>query len=164
MKDPLIEHIEEFTGHAEQRRLRRAFLIWGVSFPLLVLLLICFLTSACTVHPTIRTSSGDIVSLGGSLGTKRTGDSASYSGAHGTLTYTSATNDETLIPRAYITGTNIKAGLAATTTQLGRAEVTKRALAKEETARVGIKSAASVEKLRITNPLPEAAAAAAVAP
>ena len=122
---------------------------------LLLLSLVAFLTS-CTSGPVITANS---VWMGGSAGTKSKGYYASYDGPLGSVKVGNAEQDETLIPRAYITGTNIKAGLSATTSMFRSGESTKRILSGHEVEKVGIKSAASVEKAKLAIPAEVPAAA-----
>ncbi len=116
--------------------------------------------ASCTVRPLIR--SGDsMVSLGGSIFTKSSGETASYSGPLGTLSYQDTGKDETVIPGKIVNYYGIKAAIDGVTAATRTKESTTRILAKEETAREATRSAADVEKLKILNPVEEAAPAAA---
>ena len=118
--------------------------------------------ASCTVRPLIR--SGDsLVSLGGSIFTKSSGETASYSGPLGTLSYTDTGKDETVIPGKIVNYYGIKAATEAATSAFRTSESTTRVLAKEETKKAGIQSAERVESLKILNPVEEAAPAAAAA-
>lgn len=115
----------------------------------------CLLASACTVGP-IATVKG--VSMGGSLGTKTKGYYASYSGPLGEIKVGTAETDETVIPGKVVNYWGVKAATEGAVDMLKSKETTTRVLAREETSRAATKSAAGVEKLRILNPAPEAAA------
>jgi hypothetical protein len=109
---------------------------------------------SCTVRPLI--SSGDsVVSLGGSVFTKSNGETASYSGPLGTLTYNDTGKDETVIPGKIANYYGIKAVTEAATSMFRTSESTTRILAKEETSRAATTSAADVEKLKVLNPVEE---------
>jgi hypothetical protein len=101
-------------------------------------------------------SSGDsVVSLGGSVFTKSNGETASYSGPLGTLTYSDNGKDETVIPGKIANYYGVKAVTEAATSMFRTSESTTRILAKEETSRAATTSAADVEKLKILNPAEE---------
>ena len=124
----------------------------------LKLLPILVLLPSCTVRPMIK--AGDsFVSLGGSIFTKSANESASYSGPLGTLRYADTGKDETVIPGKIVNYYGIKAATDAATSMLRTKESTTRILAKEQTSRAATKSAADVEKLKILNPVEEAAPA-----
>ena len=126
--------------------------------PLTFILPVLALTG-CTVHPLIR--SGDtVVSLGGSIFTKSSSSSANYSGPLGELSYKETGRDETIIPGKIANYYGIKAVSEGLTSIARTKESTTRILAKEETSRAATKSAASVEKLKILNPVEEAIPAA----
>jgi hypothetical protein len=111
--------------------------------------------AACTVRPLI--SSGDsVVSLGGSIFTKSAGETASYSGPLGTLSYNDTGKDETVIPGKIANYYGVKAVAEAATSMFRTSESTTRILAKEETSRAATTTAADVEKLKILNPVEEA--------
>lgn len=115
----------------------------------LLLLFLAASLAACSFGP-VATKNG--VWMGGSAGTKSKGYYASYDGPHGSIKVGNAELDETAIPRAYITGTNIKAGLSATTSMFRSAESTKRVLSGHQVEKVGIKSAAEIEKAKLAIP------------
>ena len=110
---------------------------------------------ACTVRPVIR--SGDqLVSLGGSIFSKSSGETASYSGPLGNLSYADTAKDETIIPGKVVNYWGVKAATEAATSMFRTSESTTRILAKEETSRAATSSAAEVESLKILNPVEEA--------
>ena len=111
--------------------------------------------AACTVRPLIR-SGESVVSLGGSVFTKSAGETASYSGPLGTLSYSDTGKDETVIPGKIANYYGVKAVTEAATSMFRTSESTTRILAKEETSRAATSSAADVEKLKILNPVEEA--------
>jgi hypothetical protein len=118
---------------------------------------LAILLASCTLNPTIVTYRGgrEIVSLGGSVGTKADYETASITRPNGdVLTVTRRGKDEVAIPRAYM---QAKLGEA-----LGRVagSVTKNA-ANNETRRV--LGAQDVEKVRITAPLNAATEQARIA-
>lgn len=101
--------------------------------------------------------------MGGSAGTKTKGHYARYSGPLGTIETGNLETDETMVPRAVITGQNIRAGLSATTSMFRSGESTKRILSGHSVEKAGIKSAENIEKARLALP-PEAAVATIPAP
>jgi hypothetical protein len=102
--------------------------------------------------------SGDAyVSLGGSVFSKSTSETASYSGPLGNLSYADAGKDETVIPGKVANYYGIKAVTEAATSMFRTSESTTRILAKEETSRAATSSAAEVESLKILNPVEEVA-------
>ena len=116
------------------------------------IILLCLALPACTVRPMMK--SGDsYVSLGGSVFTKSTNETASYSGPLGTLSYADAGTDETIIPGKIANYYGIKATTEALTSAFRTSESTTRILAKEETKKAATSSAAEVEKLKILNPV-----------
>ena len=127
------------------------------------ILLLCLALPACTVRPMMK--SGDsYVSLGGSVFSKSNSETASYSGPLGTLSYKDTGKDETVIPGKIVNYYGLKTAAEAATSMLRTKESTARILAKEETKKVGIKSAADVEKVKILNPVEEEIIPAAVIP
>jgi hypothetical protein len=116
------------------------------------LLFSLFMLPACTVRPVIR--SGDqLVSLGGSIFSKSSGETASYSGPLGNLSYADTAKDETVIPGKVVNYWGVKAATEAATSMFRTSESTTRILAKEETSRAATSSAAEVESLKILNPV-----------
>ena len=125
------------------------------------ILLLCLALPACTVRPMMK--SGDsYVSLGGSIFTKSANETATYSGPLGNLSYADTGKDETVIPGKVVNYYGIKAATEAATSMFRTSESTTRILAKEETKKVGIQSAADVEKVKILNPVEEAIPAAVI--
>jgi hypothetical protein len=120
------------------------------------ILLLCLALPACTVRPVMK--SGDsYVSLGGSIFSKSTSETASYSGPLGNLSYADAGKDETVIPAKVVNYYSVKAISEAATSMFRTSESTTRILAKEETSRAATSSAAEVESLKILNPVEEVA-------
>ena len=120
------------------------------------ILLLCLALPACTVRPIIK--SGDAyVSLGGSVFSKSTSETASYSGPLGNLSYADAGKDETVMPAKVVNYYSVKAISEAATNMFRTSESTTRVLAKEETSRAATSSAAEVESLKILNPVEEVA-------
>ena len=116
------------------------------------LLFLCLALPACTVRPVMK--SGDsYVSLGGSIFSKTSNETATYSGPLGTLSYADTGKDETIIPGKVVNYWGIKAATEAATSMWRTSESTTRILAKEETSRAATSSAADVEKLKILNPV-----------
>ena len=124
----------------------------------LKLLTILVLLPSCTVRPMIKVGDS-FVSLGGSVFTKSANESASYSGPLGTLRYADNGKDETVIPGKVVNYWGLKAAIDGATSAMRTKESTTRILAKEETKKVGLKTAADVEKVKILNPVEEAAPA-----
>jgi hypothetical protein len=116
------------------------------------LFLLLALLPACTVKPTIR-SGQTVVTLGGSIFTKTTGETASYSGPLGNLNYSTATNDETVVPGKIVNYYGIKSAVNGATAALRTTESTKRILGAQQVSKEATRSAADVEKLRILNPV-----------
>ncbi len=107
--------------------------------------------------------SGDsYVSLGGSVFSKSTKETASYSGPLGTLSYADSGKDETIIPGKVVNYWGLKAAADAATSMFRTSESTTRVLAKEETKKAATASAAEVEKVKILNPVEEAIPAAVI--
>ena len=100
------------------------------------------------------------MSLGGSVFSKSTGETATYSGPLGTLSYKDTGKDETVIPGKVVNYYGLKAAADAATSMFRTSESTTRILAKEETKKAATSSAAEVEKLKILNPVEEIAPAA----
>lgn len=121
------------------------------------LLLFCLTLTACTVRPTVRNAAGDMATLGGSIFTKSSSETAYYKGPLGEMGYADFGKDETVIPAKYLNFKGIEATLNAATSSMRTKESTTRVLAKEETKKVGIQSAERVETLKILNPVEEAA-------
>ena len=120
------------------------------------LLFLCLALPACTVRPVIK--SGDqVVSLGLSIFSKSAGETASYSGPLGNLSYADTAKDETVIPGKVVNYWGVKAATGAATSMFRTSESTTRVLAKEETSRAATSSAAEVESLKILNPVEEVA-------
>jgi hypothetical protein len=127
-----------------------------IPYPALVGVLVLLLCS-CTVNPTVMTlkNGRELVTLGGSVGTKADYETATITRPDGTvLSYSRHGKDEVAIPRAYM---QARLGEA-----LGRVagSVTKHA-ATNETRRV--LGAQDVEKVRITAPLNAATEQARIA-
>jgi len=127
--------------------LRGVVLVLAILCLTAAFLLIC----SCTSGPVVTEKR---VWMGGTAMTKTKGYYSKYSGPLGTIEVGTAENDETVIPGKLMNYYGIKAATDGTVALLNQKETTTRVLAKEETSRVGIKSAASVEKLRITTPVP----------
>lgn len=119
--------------------------------PLYFLLLLAALLSlpSCASGPV---ATRNTVWMGGSVGTKSKGHYARYSGPFGTIETGNLETDETLVPRAVITGQNIRAGLAATTSMFRAGESTKRVLSGHSVEKAGIKSAENIEKAKLAMP------------
>lgn len=127
------------------------------------LLFLCLILPACTVRPTIR--SGDqLVTLGGSIFTKSSSETASYSGPLGTMSYADFGKDETVIPGKIINYYGIKAAVDATTASMRAKESTTRVLGQQDVQKQTIQSAERVESLKILNPVEEAIPAAVIPP
>jgi len=122
-------------------------------------LLFLLLLPACTVRPSIKMADGSVATLGGSIFSKSSTETASYSGPLGTMSYTDYGKDETVIPGKVVNFWGIRATLDAATASMRTQESTTRILAKEETKKTAIKSAENVETLKILNPVEEAPAA-----
>lgn len=120
----------------------------------IALLLLLLTLTGCTVKPTIR-SGQTVVTLGGSIFTKTSGEVSSYSGPLGNLNYATTSTDETVVPGKLINYYGIKAVTAGLTSGLRTTESTKRILAKEETSRAATKSAAASTDLKTLNPVEE---------
>ena len=123
-----------------------------MKFILLIPPLLLPLLASCTVKPMIR-SGETIVSLGGSIFTKTAGESSSYSGPLGTLSYTTASTDETIIPAKIANYYGIKAAVDGATSMMRTTESTKRVLGSQSVQKAGIQSTERVESLRILNPV-----------
>ena len=121
------------------------------------LLLLPFLLPACTVRPSIKMADGSVATLGGSIFSKSTTETAFYKGPLGEMGYTDYGKDETVIPGKVVNFWGIRATLDAATASMRTQESTTRILAKEETKKTAIKSAEKVESLKILNPVEEAA-------
>ena len=121
------------------------------------LLLLTFLLPACTVRPSIKMADGSVATLGGSIFSKSTTETAFYKGPLGEMGYTDYGKDETVIPGKVVNFWGIRATLDAATASMRTQESTTRILAKEETKKTAIKSAEKVESLKILNPVEEAA-------
>lgn len=92
----------------------------------LCLALAC-LGSSCTIHPFVVTSANgtQTASLGGSLATKSTKESASITMRDGTvIKYNATDHDETVVPKAYI-GAGVTKALATEVGGLGSKAVDK---------------------------------------
>ena len=119
-----------------------------------LLLILILPLASCTVKPTIR-SGQTIVTLGGSVFTKTAGEVSSYSGPLGTLSYTTASTDETIIPSKVANYYGVKALANAATAALRTTESTKRVLGAQEVSKNATNKAAEVETTRILNPVEE---------
>ena len=115
------------------------------------LLFLCLALPACTVRPMMKAGDSYVI-LGGSVFSKSTSETASYSGPLGTLSYTDTGKDETIIPGKVVNYWGVKAATEAATSMWRTSESTTRILAKEETKKAATSAAADVEKLRILNP------------
>lgn len=124
-----------------------------MNFPIFLSILAAL--PACTVHPLIR-SGQSVVSLGGSVFTKSAGESATYSGPLGTLSYTTATKDETVVPGKLINYYGIKSAVEGATAALRTTESTKRILSGHDVTKNATNKAAASADLKTLNPLPEA--------
>lgn len=90
--------------------------------------------AGCTVKPTIR--SGDtVVTLGGSIFTKTTNETASYTGPLGTLNYSTASNDETVVPNKGITAWTTAEITRALSNAYDTSEATKVTLGEQEVSK-----------------------------
>ena len=118
-------------------------------------LLLPLLCVGCSVHPMIKTADGSLVSLGGSILTKTAGESGSYSGPLGTLSYSYASKDETVVPGKLINYYGIKAAINGITDITKTTEATKATLSTDSVSKNATNQAADVEKLRILNPVEE---------
>lgn len=101
------------------------------SLPLLRLALLsaalAFLCTSCTIHPFVVTSANgtQTASLGGSLATKSTKESASITMRDGTvIKYSASDRDETVVPKAYI-GAGVTKALATEVGGLGSKAINK---------------------------------------
>ena len=121
------------------------------------LLLFCLILPACTVRPTVRNAAGDMATLGGSIFTKSSSETAYYKGPLGEMGYSDLGKDETVIPGKIVNYYGVKAAIDGATASMRTQESTTRILAKEETKKAGIQSAERVESLKILNPVEEAA-------
>ena len=127
------------------------------------ILLLCLALPACEVLPTYRSPQGDMITGGGTLFTKSTTKSVNITHPNGlNMTYATAGHDETVIPGKIVNYYGIKAATEAATSMFRTSESTTRILAKEETKKVGIQSAADVEKVKILNPVEEVIPAAVI--
>lgn len=115
------------------------------------------LLPACTVRPTIRDASGNMATLGGSIFSKSSSETASYSGPLGTMSYTDFGKDETVIPGKVVNYWGIKATIDGLTATTRAKESTTRILSKEDTKRQAIQSTERVDSLKVLNPVEEAA-------
>ena len=119
------------------------------------LLLFLLMLQACTLKPTIR--SGDsLVTLGGSIFTKTTAESSSYSGPLGTLTYKTKGNDETIIPSKIATYYTTKAIADALQSAYDTQQATSITTGEQKAATNAAKISADIEKTKILNPVVEA--------
>ncbi len=109
---------------------------------------------ACTFGP-IATKKG--VSMGGSALTKNKGYYARYEGEFGKIEVGNNESDETIIPGKLINYYGIKSAMEGATAALRTTESTKRILSGHEASKHATTSAADVEKLKILNPVEEAA-------
>ena len=109
---------------------------------------------ACTLKPTIR--SGDsLVTLGGSIFTKTTAETSSYSGPLGSLTYKTKGNDETIIPSKIATYYTTKAITDALQSAYDTQQATSITTGEQEVATNAAKISADIEKTKILNPVVE---------
>ena len=122
-----------------------------------LLFLLPFLLPACTVRPSIKMADGSVATLGGSIFSKSTTETAFYKGPLGEMGYTDYGKDETVIPGKVVNFWGVKATIDGLTATTRAKESTTRILAKEETKKTGIQSAERVETLKILNPVEEAA-------
>lgn len=122
------------------------------------------LLPACNIYPTVITPSGGKLTLGGSIFTKSAGHRASISGEGYTVKYFSDMVDETIVPKAAITGYTTIAGIKGLSEAFKGKEQTTRALDKGVTTRAANKSAAELEKARIAAAEAAAAREAAATP
>ena len=117
------------------------------------LLLLPFLLPACTVRPSIKMADGSIATLGGSIFTRSTGETASYSGPLGTMAYTDMGKDETVLPSKYFNFKGLKATIDGATAATRTNASTERILGEQSVQKQAIKSTENVESLKILNPV-----------
>ncbi len=160
MKNPILQNIEEWTGHGPARRSLRSAILKALG--LLCLILAALLLFSCRQLPEKRADGS--ITLGRTLMTKSTSETIAYTNGAETFTYSTSNADETIVP-AKVVNSYTTLGIAKELTNgLRTTESTKRVLAKEETTRAANKSAAANEALRIKNPILEPEVPAAVTP
>ena len=109
---------------------------------------------ACTLKPTIR--QGDsLVTLGGSIFTKTTAETSSYSGPLGNLSYKTKGNDETVLPSKIAGYYTAKAAIDGLSSAFETQQDTVVIKGSQETARQATKATADIEKTKILNPVIE---------
>jgi hypothetical protein len=116
-----------------------------------IVVLCLLLLTSCTMRPFIRQGE-NVVSLGGSMMSKTTGETVSYNGPLGTVTYSTGSTDETVIPGKISNYYGIKAAISGSVSMLKTTETTRRILSGHKVQKAATDTAASVEKLRILHP------------
>lgn len=127
------------------------------------IILLCLALPACEVLPTAKLVDGSIIAGGATFLTKSTAKAVNIEHPNGLkLNYATTGHDETIIPGKYLNLKGMEVAADALTSTFRTSESTTRILAKEETKKVGIQSAADVEKVKILNPVEEVIPAAVI--
>jgi len=119
-----------------------------------IAIIVLAILPACTLKPTIR--SGDsLVTLGGSIFTKTTAETSSYSGPLGTLSYKTKGHDETILPSKIASYYTAKAAIEALKSAYDTQQATSVTTGEQEAATNAAKISADIEKTKILNPVVE---------